>query len=99
MYFSIYLHLIPVKTKSGPSNASAFRSIFHYDNSRRSVWVLTDKGKEFLNKQFQDMLRKEGIQFVVCKYPDVKCAVEERDHKPIHDRLNKYFKYKIPTDI
>ena len=54
--FSNYLHLISVKTKSGPSIASAFRSIFHDDDDyRRPVWVRTDKGKEFLNKQFQDV--------------------------------------------
>jgi hypothetical protein len=29
--FSKYLHLISVKTMSGPSYASAFRSIFHDD--------------------------------------------------------------------
>ena len=84
--FSKYLYLVPVKSKNGPSIASAFRSIFH-DDSCRPVWVLTDKGKEFLNKQFQDMLRYEGIQFQVCKNPDLKCAVVERAHRTIRDRL------------
>jgi len=61
--FTKYMYLVPVKTKSGPSIASAFRSIFH--DSRGLVWIGTDKGKEFLNKQFQDMLRHERIQFHV----------------------------------
>ena len=39
----------PVKTKSGPSIASAFRSIFHDDGSRRPVWFRSNKGKIFLN--------------------------------------------------
>jgi len=60
--FSKYLHLVPEKTKSGPAITSAFRSLFH-DDSRRPVWVRTDKGKEFLNKHFQYILRYEGIQF------------------------------------
>jgi len=34
--------LVPVETKTDPSVASAFRSIFHED-SRRPVWVRTDK--------------------------------------------------------
>ena len=33
--FSKYLHMIPIKTKSGPSVASAFRSIIHDPKSRR----------------------------------------------------------------
>jgi len=64
--FLKFLHLIPVKTKSGTSVALAFRSIFDDDHrkySRRPVWVRTDKGKEFLNKPFRYILRDEGIQF------------------------------------
>jgi hypothetical protein len=37
--FSKYLHLVPVKI------TSAFRSLFHDDDSCRRVWVRTDKGK------------------------------------------------------
>ena len=72
---------------SGPSIASAFRSIFQHNDSRRPVWVRTDKVKEFLNKQFQEMLRDEGIQFQVCKNPDVKCIVVERAHMTIRDLI------------
>jgi len=56
--FSKFLYLIPVKTNRGPAVTAAFRSIF-YDKpklySRRPVWVRTDKGKEILNKDFQDV--------------------------------------------
>jgi len=55
--FSKYQHLVHVKIKSGPSTTSVFRSLLHDDDSPRPVWVRTDQGKEFLNKQFQDMLR------------------------------------------
>jgi hypothetical protein len=41
------------------------------------MMLRTDKGKEFLNKTFQDMLKHEGIEFQICKNPDVKCAVIE----------------------
>jgi len=61
---------------------------------RRPVWVPTDKGKEFLNKDCHDMLRDEGIQFQVCRKPDVKCAVVENGQRTIRDRLHKYFRYK-----
>ena len=60
--FLKYLHIIAFKTKSVPSVASAFRSIFNDSKyfTRRPIWVRTDKGKEFLNKHFQDMLR-DGV--------------------------------------
>jgi len=67
--FSKYLHLIPIKTKSGPSVASAFRFIIDLRRRRTPIWMRTDKGKEFPNKHFQDMLRDEGLQFQVCRTP------------------------------
>ena len=90
--FSKFLYLIPMKTNSGPAVAAAFRSIFDDKTkltSRRLVWVRT--GKEFRNKHFQDMLRDEGIQFQVYMKPDVKCAVVDRAHRTIRDRLYKIF--------
>ena len=87
-----------MKTKSGPAITTAFLSIFDDDDpkkpSRRPVWIRSDKGKEFLNTHFQDMLRNEGIQFQVCRNPDVKCAVVELAHRTICDRLYKHFTYK-----
>jgi len=78
---------------------SAFETIFKDPKylkpiRRRPVWVRMDRGKEFLNKSFQDMLRREGIQFQICKSPDVKCSVVERAHRTIRDKLYKYFTYK-----
>jgi hypothetical protein len=46
--FSKYLHLVPINTKSGPADTSAFRSLLH-DDSPRPLWVGTDKSKDFLN--------------------------------------------------
>jgi len=70
--FSIFQYLIPVKTKSGPAVTASFRSIFDDKQklpSRRPVCVRTDKGKEILTEDFQDMLRDEGIHFQVCRNP------------------------------
>jgi len=80
--FSEYLHLIPIRTKNGSSVISAFRSISDEFRRRRPIFVRTDKGKEFLNKQFQ-----------VCRNHDLKCAVAERVHLTTPDRLYKYFKH------
>jgi len=95
--FSKFVFLVPVKTKSGPAGTTAFLSVFDDDTKktlRRAVWLRTDKGKEFLNEHFQDMLREEGIQFHVCRKPDVKRAMVELAHRKIRDRLYKYFTFK-----
>jgi len=78
--FSKFLHIVPLLSKTGKAVTTAFQSIFKgpkYSQPirRRPVWVRTDKGKEFLNRSFQDMLRREGSQFQICKNPDVKCSV------------------------
>jgi len=62
-------------------------------SSRRPVWVRAGKGKEFLNKHFQEILKREAIQFQACTNPDVKCSLVERAHRTIRDKLCKYFTY------
>jgi len=94
--FSKYLHIIPLKVKTGPAITMAFLSIFEEPRysrplRRRPLWVRTDKGKEFLNKSFQDALKREGIQFQVCKNPDVKCSIIERVIRTIREKVYKYF--------
>jgi transposase InsO family protein len=57
--FSKFLHIVPLRSKTGTDVASALRSILANYSRRRPIWVRTDRGKEFLNRSFQDML-KEG---------------------------------------
>jgi len=97
--FSKYLHSIPLRTKTGKEVAAALESILHDPRytkliRRRPVWVRTDKGKEFLNTQFQTLLKREGIEFQVCRNPDVKCAVVERVNRTLRDKPYRYFTYK-----
>ena len=53
-----------------------------------------DRGNEFLNKSFQGMLKRDGINFSVCRNPDVKCAVVERANRTHRNKLYRYFTYK-----
>ena len=96
--FSKFLHVVPLKCKTGQTVASAFQSVFTDKYSKpykqRPLTLRTDKGKEFLNKTVQGMLKHEGIQFQVCKNPDVNCSVEERVQRTLRDRFNKYFTLK-----
>ena len=95
--FSKFLHIVPLRSKTGTAVSSAFRSIlakYSKPVRRRPIWVRTDRGKEFLNRSFQAMLEKEGIQFQICRDPNVKCAIVERSHRTIRDKLYKYMTYR-----
>jgi len=97
--FSKYLHSIPLRTKTGKEVAAALESILQDPKytkpiRRRPVWVRTDKGKQFLNTQFQELLKREGIEFQVCRNPDVKRAVVERVNRTLRDKVSRYFTYK-----
>ena len=94
--FSKYLHMVPLKAKTGVAVASAFESALRDSRyrRRRPVWVRTDKGKEFFSGQFQGVLKCEGIQFQVCKDHDVKCSDVEQSHRTVKNKIYKYFTYK-----
>jgi len=100
--FSKYLHIVPLKSKTGIVVTSAFKSILENPKyskpiQRQTIWVRTDKGKEFLHRHFQDMLKSKGIQFQVCRNPDVKCSITERAQRTMRDRLYKFFTYSNST--
>ena len=91
--------MVPLKSKSGKDVSSAFQSVLEdlrylKPIKRRPVWVRTDKGKEFLNASFQNLLKREGIQFEVCRNPDIKCSIVERVQRIVRDKLYKYFTHK-----
>jgi len=95
--FFKFLHIIPLLSKTGKAVTTAFQSMFkdpkYFKPIRCPVWVRTDRGKEFSNKSFH-MLKREGIQFQICRNPYVKCSVIERAHRTIRDKLYKYCAYK-----
>lgn len=89
--FSKFLHFVPLP--------SAFQSILKNPKystplQKRPIWARTDKGKEFLNRHFQEMLKHNCIQFQVWRNPFVKSSIIERAERTIRDRLYKYFTYQ-----
>ena len=97
--FSKFLHVVPLKSKTGQTVTSAFQSIFNDKKCSKPhkqcpLTLRTDKGKEFLNKIFQDTLKHEGIQFQVCKNPDVKCSVVELVQRTLREKFHKHFTFK-----
>ena len=91
--------MVPLKSKTGKDVSAAFQSVlmdprYMRPFKRRPVWVRTEKGKEFLNESFQKLLKREGIEFQVCRNPDIKCSIVERVQRTVRDNLYKYFTYK-----
>jgi len=39
------------------------------------------------------MLKNKGIQFQVCRNPDVKCSIVERAQRTVRDKIYRYFTY------
>jgi hypothetical protein len=97
--FSKYVHSVPLRSKTGAAVTSAFKAILQdpkYSKPIRSrpVCIRTDKGKEFLNAEFQGLFKSEGIQFQICKKPDVRCSVVERFNRTLRDKIFRYITYK-----
>jgi hypothetical protein len=89
--FSKYAWAIPLRTKSGVDLTAAFSSIL---TDRQPAHLQTDKGTEFLNRNFQSMLRKNSIRFYTSENSDIKASVVERFNRTLKTKMWKYFTYK-----
>jgi hypothetical protein len=83
---------IPLKTKTGKEIVQAFINIFS-QSKRKPLNLRTDKGGEFLNKVFQDLLKKEDIHFFTSNN-EVKAAIVERFNRTLKTKMWKYFTKK-----
>ena len=64
--FSIFLYLIPMKTKRGPAVTTTFLSIFDDKpklTSRRPVWLRTDKGRNSSINTFSTCYATRAFNF------------------------------------
>jgi len=84
---SKYAWAIPLKDKTGSSVLQGFKDIF---KDRKPRKLRTDAGKEFLNAQVQNYLKKEGVIFFTSK-SDTKCAMVERFNRTLKSRMWRYF--------
>ena len=80
--FSKYRWLIPLKDKTGKSVASALKTIFE-ERKPEKMWV--DKGKEFYNKDVQDLIELYSTQ------NEEKSSIVERCIRTMKEKMYKYF--------
>ena len=89
---SKYAWVIPIRNKSSENVTSAMTEIL--DNSNRTPLVIqADKGKEFLNKRFQHLLKVRGIRFFSTENDDMKASIVERFNRTLKEKMWRYFTY------
>ena len=65
---------MPVKTKDGKSVRDAFKSVLWSADTRKPKQLITDKGKEFFNREFTAWMTQNGILHFASE-SDQKAAV------------------------
>ena len=89
--FSRYAWAIPLKNKSAQEVTNAFEN--EILTERKCTMLQTDKGTEWLNSKFQDMLHRHGIKFYTSENDDIKAALVERFNRTLKSRMWRYFTY------
>lgn len=87
--FSKFLFAIPLKKKSGTEVATAFDKILN-DSKRCPTKLHVDRGKEFVNKDFQKVLEKHKI-VMYHTFNEEKSAIAERVNRTINEKLKLQF--------
>ena len=89
--FSKYAFVRPIKAKTGENITTEFKNIF---NSRTPEHLRTDKGKEFINEELQNLLELKKINYFTSRDERIKCAIVERFNRTLKSRMFKYFTSK-----
>ena len=72
--FSKFAFVIPLKDKKGINVKNALQKIFK-ERSPKFLW--TDRGKEFYNKQVQDLLNDNNIKLYSTNNSEIKSSIIE----------------------
>ena len=86
--FSKFAWVIPLKDKKGITIKNALEKIF---KERKPKFLWTDKGKEFYNKQVQDLLNKNNIKLYSTNNSEIKSSVIERFNRTFKNMMYKKF--------
>ena len=89
--FSKFAWVVPLKNKSGETLVNGFQSILDFGRSPEKLQ--TDKGTEFLNRNFQSFLKEKNIHFFTTN-SEFKASVIERFNRTLKTRMWKYFTAK-----
>ena len=89
---SRYAWTRPLKSKTGVAVVRAFNSIIQ-QSGRQPVKIMSDRGTEYWNRNFQDFCRRNGIIHYSTN-SKFKAAIAERFNQTILGKIYKYFTWK-----
>ena len=78
----------PLQNKKGETVAAAFEKIFKFGRQPRLLW--TDKGKEFYNKNVNQLLSRKNIKLYSTENEE-KSSIAERFNRTIKQQMWKMF--------
>lgn len=88
--FSRYAFAQPILSKKSMDVLDGFKKMTEH---RKPKTLQSDRGKEFLNKYFQEHLADNNIHFFTGENDDVKCALAERFNSSLQNKLWRYFTF------
>lgn len=86
--FLKYAWVIPIKQKTANEVIETFKIIFQ---EKKPQYLQTDKGKEFLNKNFLNYLESKNVKHFTSHNDKIKCAIIERFNRTLKEKMFKYF--------
>ena len=86
--FSKFAWSVPIKNKTGISIVEAFHTILK--QGKKTQKVQSDAGKEFVNTNFQKLLKKYEIYFFTTN-SELKACIVERFNRTLKERMWRYF--------
>ena len=79
----------PMKSKSGPETTKALQNILNRSDGRKPQRLQTDKGTEFYNSNFKQLLKKYDIHLYSTD-SDTKAAIAERFIRTLKELIIRY---------
>lgn len=90
---SKYAFAEPLRDKTAVSIANGFNAILQRSKGRVPVCFQSDRGKEFIARHFQEVLRERDIVFREC-VNDVKASCIERFIRTLKQLMYRYFTHR-----
>ena len=88
--FSKYAWAYPVKRKTGKDVTEAMKKVLRESTPRN---LQTDNGKEFYNKDFQQLMKKHGVNHY-STYSTLKSSIVERLNRTLKTMMWKEFSFQ-----
>lgn len=89
--FSRFAYVTPLKNKSAKSVTDAFAALLA---KQRFNFIQSDKGREFLNNNLQQLFRNAGIKHYTSQNDDIKCSIAERFIRTLKEKIWRYLTHK-----